>query len=164
MFSYVVEPPAPSDRRRAYLLPISIAVHIVVVAAAIAVPMFAPAILPIPATTLMAFINREVVTPLPPPPAPVARAASEPAPAAVDVDPSAAPIEPPAAIGQETVGESTRGVIHSVEAADSLLRGDSFGAAVDVAPPASTPEPTTPIHVGSGVTAPRKIHDVLPVY
>ena len=108
MFSYITQSPSPvgSRNRNAYV-PISIATHLVLVALAIVVPLFAPSVLPVPATTLMAFISRDVPAP-PPPPAPASSARTE-APPAADVNPFAAPLVSPAAVAPETVGETTRG-------------------------------------------------------
>jgi len=163
MFRYIIDTPVRTDRRRAYVVPISIVTHLVVVAALIAMPLLAPGVLPVPATTLMAFINRDVVTPPPPPAAPVARATPA-EPASLDtVNPFAAPIVSPDAIGPEAVGDATRGLIRGVEGGDAAL-GDTIGVAVDAPPPPPAPEPSKPIHVGGVVTPPSKIHDVMPVY
>ena len=164
MFRYIVESPAPIDRRRAYVVPISIVSHLIVVAAAIAIPMFAPGVLPVPATTLMAFINRDVVTPPPPPAAPVAAKNTQPQPSSDDVNPSVAPIVAPTVIGPEPVGDATRGLIRGVEASDSHVVGDMLGTVVEVAPPPPAPEPSAPVRVGSGIRPPKKIHDVAPIY
>jgi protein TonB len=164
MFRYIIDTPVRTDRRRAYVVPISIVTHLVVVATLIAMPLLAPGVLPVPATTLMAFINRDVVTPPPPPAAPVARA-TRAEPASLDtVNPFAAPIVSPNAIGPEPVGDATRGLIRGVEGGDSAALGNMIGVAVDAPPPPPAPEPSKPFHVGGVVTPPSKIHDVVPVY
>jgi periplasmic protein TonB len=164
MFRYIVESPAPVDRRKAYVLPISIVSHLIVVSAAIAIPLFAPGVLPIPGTTLRAFINGEVVTPPPPPVVPAASTAARPQPSSDDVNPSAAPIVAPTVIGPEPVSDMTRGLIRGVEAGDSHVAGDLLGATVDVQPPPPVPEPSAPLRVGGDITPPKKIYDVAPIY
>ena len=163
MFRYIIDTPVRTDRRRAYVVPISIVTHLVVVAALIAIPLFAPGVLPVPATTLMAFINRDVVTPPPPPAAPARTSRTEP-PSMDTVNSFAAPVVSPGVIGPEPVGDATRGLIRGVEGGDRAVLGDGLGAAVDAPPPPTPPEPSKPIHVGGVVTRPSKIHDVMPVY
>jgi len=164
MFRYIIDTSGRTDRRRAYVVPISIVTHLVVVAALIAMPLLAPGVLPVPATTLMAFINRDMVTPPPPPPAPVARATRAEPPSMDTVNPFAAPIVSPGVIGPEPVGDATRGLIRGVEGGDSTALGDTIGVAVDAPPPPPAAEPSAPVHVGGLVTRPSKIHDVMPVY
>ena len=62
MFRYIIDTPVRTDRRRAYVVPISIVTHLVVVATLIAMPRCSRrASCRCRATTLMAFINRDVV-------------------------------------------------------------------------------------------------------
>ena len=164
MFRYIIEAPVRVDRRRAYVVPISIVTHLVVVAALIATPLFAPGVLPVPATTLMAFINRDVVTPPPPPPAPAPRTSREDPPSTDTSNHFAAPIVSPGVIGPEPVGDTTRGLIRGVEGGDGTALGDILGVTVDAPSPPTAPAPSKPIPVGGVVTRPTKIHDVVPVY
>jgi len=164
MFRYIIDTPVRTDRRRAYVVPISIVTHLFVVAALIAIPLFAPGVLPVPATTLMAFINRDVVTPPPPPAAPVARTTRAEPPNVDPVNPFAAPIVSPGVIGPEPVGDATRGLIRGVEGGDSTALGDTIGVAVGAPAPPPAPEPSAPIQVGGLVTPPKKIYDVAPIY
>jgi periplasmic protein TonB len=165
MFQYIVEPTPPISRKKVYVLPLSIVTHLVIVVAAIAIPMFAPSVLPVPATNLMAFISHDVVTPPPPPAAPPrVTANTQPQPDATNVNLNAAPVVTPAAIGTEPIGEATRGLIRGVEATDRTLIGSGLGSVVDVAPPPAAIEPPATIRVGGNVTPPKKIHDVAPIY
>ena len=75
------------------------------------------------------------------------------------VNPFAAPIVSPDAIGPEPVGDATRGLIRGVEGGDSTALGDMIGVSVDAPPP-----PPAPIRVGGVVTPPKKIYDVAPIY
>jgi len=165
MFQYIVEPTPPVSRKKVYVLPLSIVTHLVIVVAAIAIPMFAPGVLPVPATNLMAFISHEVVTPPPPPAAPPRGAASAPPqPDVTNVKLHAAPVVTPDAIGHDPVGETTKGMIRGVEASDGVLIGGGIGSVVDVAPPPAAVEPPSAIRVGGNVTPPKKIHDAAPIY
>jgi periplasmic protein TonB len=162
MFQYIVEPTPPISRKKVYVLPLSIVTHLVIVFAAVAIPMFAPGVLPVPATNLMAFISHEVVAP-PLPPPPPAMTNVQPQPAAENLNTDAAPIVAPQTIGAEPVRETTKGLIRGVEASDSALIGAPIGSVVDVPPPPAV-EPPPVIHVGGNVTPPKKIHDVAPIY
>jgi periplasmic protein TonB len=165
MFRYIVESPAPVDRRKAFVLPISILSHLIVVAAAVAIPLFAPGVLPVPVTTLIASINSDIVTPPPPPAAPVAHTNRAEPPSMDTVSQFAAPIVSPRAVGPEPVGDATRGLIRGVEGGDGTALGEMLGVVVDAPPPPpAPPEPSKPIRVGSGITRPAKIRDVMPVY
>ncbi len=165
MFQYIVEPTPPLSRKKVYVLPLSIVTHLVIVAAAIAIPLFAPGVLPAPATNLMAFISHDVVTPPPPPAAPPREAASaQRQPEVTNVNLNAAPVVMPDAIGNEPVGETTKGMIRGVEASDGALIGGGIGSVVDVAPPTVAVEPPPPIRVGGNVTPPKKIRDAAPIY
>lgn len=163
MFKYIVEPSPPISRKKVYVLPLSIITHLVIVAVAIAIPLFAPGVLPVPATTLMAFISPAVVAPPPPPPPPTMTEV-RPQPTLENLNSDAAPITSPEAIGAEPVRETTKGLIRGVEASDGALVGAEIGSVVNVAPPPAPVEPSAPIHVGGKVTRPTKLHDVAPVY
>jgi hypothetical protein len=141
MFRYIIDTPVRTDRRRAYVVPISIVTHLVVVAALIAIPLFAPGVLPVPATTLMAFINRDVVDASAASGRAGARTSRAEPPSMDTVNHFAAPIVSPGVIGPEPVGDATRGLIRGVEGGDSAVLGDSLGAAVDAPPPPPHPNP-----------------------
>src|SRR5262245_41165276 len=164
MFQYIVEPTPPISRKKAYVLPLSIITHLAILAAAIAIPLFAPGVLPVPATTLMAFISHDIVTPPPPPVAPRVTAETQPQPAVENLNPDVAPIVSPETIGSEPVRETTKGLIRGVEASDGPVLGAEIGSLVNVAPPPAPVEPTPTIRAGGNVTPPKKVHDVAPVY
>ena len=165
MFSYITESPSPvGHRNRNAYVPLSIVTHLALVAVAIVVPLFAPNALPVPATTLMAFISRDVQPP-PPPAAPlaVARSVRSEAPPSADANPFAAPVVPPATVAPEGVGETTRGLIQGVEGGLGNVLDGALGGRVDLPPPPRV-EPDEPRRVGGDIIRPRKIHDVVPVY
>jgi periplasmic protein TonB len=163
MFRYIVESSTKADKRNAYVLPLSIVTHLVVVAIAMVVPLFAPGVLPVPATTLMAFVS-----PPPPPPAPPAPASSarREAPPSAETNPLAAPIVSPTTIAPEVVGETTKGLIRGVEGGLGNVLDGALGTRAEVPPPAPPPvaEPSVPRRVGGVIRPPTKIHDVMPVY
>jgi len=165
MFRYITESPSRVGTRRAYV-PLSIVAHLVLVTLAIVVPIFGPNVLPVPASTLTAFILRDVPKPPPPPQAPPVReSAPRSQPPDMDVDPFAAPIVPPATVAPETVGQTTRGLIRGVEDGVGNIVDGTLGARGDMPPPPPhAVEPDVPIPVGGKITKPSKIHEVAPVY
>jgi periplasmic protein TonB len=78
MFRDVVDPSIHVGQKHSYTLPLSIAVHVALVAMLIVIPLVAPAALPAPATAaILAFAAPSVAPPPPPPPAPVRAAQIE---------------------------------------------------------------------------------------
>src|SRR5262245_1002727 len=166
MFRYITESPSRVGTRRGYV-PLSIVAHLVLVGLVIVVPIFGPDVLPVAASTFdEVFISRDVPQPPPPPQAPPVReSAPRSQPPDADVDPSAAPIVPPAMIAPETAGQVTRGLIRGVEDGVGNIVDGTLGARVDVPLlPAPPVEPDVPRAVGGEITRPKKIHDVSPVY
>lgn len=154
---------ATSSRRRASLLPVSIAFHAVAIAAFLAVPLLADPDLP-PPNRPMVKPYIEVVTPaLPPhveaPPATRSKSVATPAP-------NAAPLVAPPEVTPEHDFAALESTAAGVEFgastgidADGLIEGT--GDPVPVIPP--TPPPTR-VRVGGRIQAPRKIKNVSPVY
>src|SRR5207247_4315520 len=136
------ESPTKADKRNAYVLPLSIVTHLVVVAIAVIVPIFAPGVLPVPAATLRAFISPAVPTPPPPPAAPPSHATPAAHMSAESVNPLLAPIAPPREIAPERVGETTRGVIQGVEGGDGHAWEGGVGTRLE--PPPAPPPPADP--------------------
>jgi protein TonB len=153
--------PAPVARRRAWLLPLSIVAHGVVLAAVFIAPIMADADLPEPAhaTPIYVAVTTPPLPPAPKPPAPPARAQT-PTTAA---NPAAAPLVAP----DKIVDRTTQTDVPSFET--DIPRGGGgpvTGIMVpntdDYVPP--KPEPRKPIRISAGVMAPKKIHDVAPHY
>src|SRR5262249_15002385 len=146
MFRYVTESTTSVGNRHAYV-PFSIVTHLALVAVAIVVPLFAPNVLPVPVTNLMAFISPDVpVPPLPPAP-PAASSTPRRAPPLEDVNAFAAPIASPSAIAPETIVDTTRGLVRGVEGGVGVVDG-GFGARVEPPSPPPTIEPDEPRRVG----------------
>jgi len=142
-------------------VPISIAVHLVVVAVLVLIPL-SEIVLPVPADRLPDFIP---VAPAPPPPPVVMHQAERPFPgpaAASTAFPVAAPNEippdssAPASIADSAIPDSTGG--------GSDLGGvANIGQTIAVHMP-EPPKPTGPVRAAVLPVAPRKIVDVRPVY
>ncbi len=66
MFREIAEPPVVGSRQ-AFVLPLSILAHLVLLAMTLVMSVLAPGVLPVPATALMAFVNRDVFLPQEPP-------------------------------------------------------------------------------------------------
>jgi protein TonB len=153
--------PAPVARRRAWLLPLSIAAHGIALAAVFITPLVAEGELPDPARATPTYV---LVTDPPMPPAPKPPGEPQPKPTKSSAaNPDAAPLVAPPRIAQETnptlpgvdIGfdEGSRGGV------DGVVPGSRVA---DYVPPA--PEPRKPMRVGGDILAPKKIHDVAPKY
>lgn len=148
-------------RRRVSLLPLSIGVHVVVIAAVIIVPLFADADLPEPARPAgLAYVD----VALPPPPPPPSPAPPRPAGPQPSVSPNKAPLEAPAEIVAEKPTQSTGS---TEEVTGGVPWGVPGGIALDLPPqefvPPPPPQPKT-VRPGGDIQVPRKVHDVRPVY
>jgi protein TonB len=159
LFRQVSDPhPAVGDHRLS-ALPVSIAVHVLVLLAVVVMPLLASDILP--AVRVGEVIFTSVVPPQVPS-APPVLAARRAAPLPV-TNANAAPVEPPSGVNPElpvapvpdVAAPGLSGVV-SVDLPPGLDR-----AVVTEAPP---PEPAAPVRVHSLLRPPVKIHDVLPVY
>src|SRR5262245_29893746 len=70
MFHEIAEPSTRVGSRKALVLPLSIAVHVGIIASALLVPLLAPDVLPNAAVAAITYVRRDVVLPPEPPPAP----------------------------------------------------------------------------------------------
>jgi periplasmic protein TonB len=151
--------PAPIPRRCAWLLPVSIAAHGVVLAGVFIAPIMADAELPEPAHTAPSYIEVRIPQ-LPPAPRPP----GDPQPktnAAPVASPEVAPVTAPDHIApsREAVGPVEPGI----PAGEGLgIPGvpviDAGGDLIEPAPP------RRPLRVGGDILPPRKVHDVAPRY
>ena len=154
-------PPTPV-RRRASLLPVSIATHVAVIAAVVLGPLVAPGELPEPNRPLLYAVT---AIDLPaPPPAPRLAAA----PASGRTSPDKAPLEAPAAIAPESAIEPAAfGTDIALGDMPGLGSGVTGGMdlpdAREAAPPAP-PRQAAPHRVGGQIQPPRALRSVPPVY
>ena len=161
MFRDIIEPSMRVRSRKAFVLPLSIVTHVLVVAILLLVPLMAPGVLPMPTAALMAFVSRDVT--LPPPPAP--RQPDDTNKPVIDVNAEAAPLEPPSAITPDSMVEPAPELVGTVEGAGNL----PGGIVEDLIPPPPPPPPPPPVpdapfRVGGVIRPPTKIKDVRPVY
>ena len=164
MFDDVVDPSIKVGGTRAYTVPLSIAVHTVVLIVLIIVPLVATDTLPTP-TTMMSFITPAPPASPPPPPAPPPRNARDAQPVTV-VNPDAAPIEAPHTIAPEREVVHEAAAVGSVEGSNGTIPGGLLERAVPPPPPPPAPvvAPQEPIRAGGKIKEPTKIKDTPPVY
>jgi periplasmic protein TonB len=166
LFRDVVEPSIKVGDRRGYTVPLSIAVHALLISAAIIVPLVVTdsSVLPVP-SAMFAFVTAAAL-PLPPA-APLPRLAAASKPPAV-ANPNAAPAEPPPDIAPERPSQATGEPFRGLENTTGLVPGggvESLAASPPPPPPPARPADTpAPVRLNSGVQGPTKIKDVLPVY
>ena len=144
---------------------VSIVVHAVVVAAACITQLLAVGPLPPVPHDPLSFAGvvpiRIVDIPLPPPQR-ASRSGSDLDPAAVSV----APIEAPSTVSDERLpacGDCTAAT-DAVGVERGIPSSVVFGNAQPPPPPPPPPQTQTPIHLSSGMRAPRKLTHVDPVY
>jgi protein TonB len=167
MFRDVVDPSIHVGQKHSYTLPLSIAVHVALVAMLIVIPLVAPAALPAPATAaILAFAAPSVAPPPPPPPAPV-RAAQIEQPKSI-INQTAAPLEAPTDIAPERQTPETTPLLSAVEGSGATVRGGEIGIPGSFGPPAppspKTEVPSPPVRPGGNIRPPAKIKDVKPIY
>jgi protein TonB len=150
-------------QRRLSVLPVSIAIHAIVLTVFLVSPWISEGELPIVGSPVKAF-QADAPPPPPPPPAPVsatvARTTAAPTQAPDDIAE-----EPPARANTDE--EAPPGAISfgdgpAVETRTSLL-GD-LGKTVAPLPPPPVPEPAKPVRVGTGIREPKKLVHVAPTY
>jgi protein TonB len=152
--------PSVGARRRAALLPLSIAAHAVLLAAWFIVPLFADTELPDPPNREMAAYVQ--VTLPPPPPAAVHRDA---VPRTVATsDPNLPPIDVPTKIAPEGHTERPEdGIGSEIGVPDGIV--GAIGSRVDsFVPPPPPPAQKVPVRAGGVIEEPRKIKYVAPIY
>jgi periplasmic protein TonB len=157
LFGDVSDPSVRVGSRKWYTVPLSLAVHTVVLLLAIVVPLVATGALPDPRTALTYV---PVVPPMPAPP-PVRRA---PPPDRPIADPHAAPIVTPSSITKEPdipPGFETVGTPDGIGLIDGL---DTVIAPPPPPPPPPPPAPQKPVPVGGNIRPPERTEYVAPVY
>jgi protein TonB len=152
--------PAPVARRRAWLLPVSIAAHGVVLAGVFIAPIMADAELPDPAHAAPIYVE-VTIPPLPPAPRPPGESRPRPAKAAPTADPDVAPLTVPDRIApsREAAGLVDTGIPSGQGLGlPGVLVNDGGGGFLEPAPPQK------PLRVGGDILPPKKLRDVAPRY
>jgi protein TonB len=153
-------PAAPTGRLSA--LPVSIAVHALVIAALVVIPLFATDVLPLVQATDVFWTP--VLLPPSPPPSPIAPTRrAEPA-AAAEV--ATTPLEPPAGVHRERLIVAEPPVdVPALDTSGSIPGTGVPGGTGPVLPDApQAVRPAAAVPVGALVTPPVKIRDVSPIY
>ena len=163
LFRDVAAPSVRVGSRAGYIVPLSVAAHVLVCAGIFVAPLVATDALPVP-QTMLAFAAPAPPPVPPPPPAPVAAAARRAR--AATVNPHAAPREAPPAIVPERAPLVPDGVPLGVQG--GLPAGQIGGVHVDVpvappAPPSLRPA-AGPVRIGGAIRPPEKVRHVNPVY
>ena len=157
LFGDVVNPSVRVGSRKWYTVPLSLAVHTVVVLTVIVVPLLATGVLPMPRESVTF-----AITPLDiPAPPPVRRIQPQTTQA---VNHNAAPVEQPTTIEKETGFEPgfETGVKGGLDVTDAgLVSGTD---AIVAPPPPPKPVVQEPVRVGGHIREPAKIHNVAPIY
>lgn len=161
LFRQILEHHSSEPARRLSALPVSIAVHALVLAAAIAIPLIAPGVLPLVQGSDLSWTP--VV--LPPSPPPIPAPASRPTAPAQAVIASSVPVEPPKGISQERLIVPDTPPDPAAPALASVVPGTGVpGGTGVVVPDAPPPGPATPVLASTLVTPPVKIRDASPEY
>jgi len=158
LFGEVEHPSARVGTRSRYTVPISLAVHALVVVGILAATILGPAVLPAPASGELILLA-DVHIPEPPPPRIVAARLTPVA----RVNPNAAPMVAPDHIAPEVP------VPDDIHVNDATVTGiipgaTDFSTVVGEAPAPPPPAPVVPVRVGGKVRPPAKTVDVPPIY
>jgi protein TonB len=146
-------------------LPVSIAIHSMIILAVLIVPLLTSEELPEPSASARAFFVEPPAAPPPPPPppppAPKAQVQPKTPPKPVEENKFVAPIETPTEITPEAAPDLgiEGGVAGGVEGG---VPGGVVGGVVGGLP--SAPPPVEPVRVGGNIKEPKKIKNANPVY
>ena len=158
LFGQMTRPFEGVGARSRFTVPVSLAAHVLAVAAIVVVPLVASDALPTLHTSLSVSMVTPVVPPAPPPPR--VRPRVEPSRVA---DANAAPTIAPDGVTKEP--DWQRDGTMTANDGPGLVDGiDSSATLVPPPPPPPTPEPQQPVRVGGVIQPPTKIHDVAPIY
>jgi protein TonB len=168
LFRDVVEPSIKVGDRRGYTVPLSIAVHALLVAALIIVPFVATdsSILPTP-SAMFAFVT--AADPPAPPAAPPRLAAAQERVPVPTTNPGVAPLDVPTDITPEHPTQATGDPVTGLENATGVVPGGAFEHSAGPPPPpplspARAAAPPAPVRPGGDIQRPTKIKDVPPLY
>ena len=152
--------------KQSYTLPVSIAIHLIVLLVVVVVPILTSEELPEPSSAVKAFFVEPAAPPPPPPPPPppAPKAASQPRPMSTPVpveNKFTAPVEVPEEVKPE------EGIDLGVEGGvpggvEGGVPGGVVGGVVGGLPDA--PPPTQAVRVGGQIKEPKKLKNVNPTY
>jgi periplasmic protein TonB len=149
--------------RSRYTVPVSIALHVAILAVVLLAPLMAPALMPTPASVMIFAAPAPTPTPPPPPPAPADGAVRD---AAATSRAEAAPTSAPAQIVSERPAAAPVrdgvGVAGGVEGGIELP-GVLVTPVVEIPEP-PPPLPVKPVRPGGVIKEPAKTRHVSPVY
>lgn len=154
---------ATPARRRASLLPVSLAAHVAAIAVAVLMPVLADGDLPPVTRQATPYVSLE----LPPPPPPAGRMTPAPSRPAKGPSPGIAPLDPPDGIKPESAIEPSHfGPGVDISDMPGLPTGTDGGLELPavVVPPPPPPTPAGPLRPGGRIRTPRRLVDVAPVY
>jgi periplasmic protein TonB len=150
-------------RRRLSVLPVTIAVHVVVIGMFVVTPILTGGDLPVIASAVPYFIRAAAPPPAPPPPPSASTVAPRSNVAPREAPHTIPPVEvPPAPPAGPRVEGGDNLTVQTGDAA-GLLNGANFSAPPTALPPAP-PETPKVVRVGGLIKEPRKLVHVPPVY
>jgi protein TonB len=153
--------------KQGYTLPVSIAIHIVVIIAVVVIPLMTAEALPEPTSVVKAFFVEPAAAPPPPPPPPPPapkaqvqpRVASTPQP--VQENKFTAPIDTPDSVKpDEGIDLGVEGGVPG--GVEGGVPGGVVGGVVGGLPDA--PPPPAAVRVGGQIKEPKKLKNIAPVY
>lgn len=159
LFRDVVDPSITVGAKKRYFVPFSIAVHVLVVIAALILPIVASDALPMP-PEMLAFLSA-APAPLPPPPPPRAIQSRHPV---AEMDPAVAPITAPADIRPEDPVEPVRDAPGNPAGLVEGVPSSIVESAVPPPPPPAPAPPAEPVRAIRSIKPPMKLKDVAPKY
>jgi protein TonB len=155
LFGDVTHPSITIGNRKWYTVPVSLLSHSAIVAALVAIPILAPALMPeIDANAGLVLPITPVIPPPPPLPA-------KPVPPQPVENPNAAPTVAPDTIAPEKPVEP---VWRESDQPGLIPGGSPSEIASIIEPPAPPPVPQAPVRVGGAIRNPTMIRKVDPVY
>jgi protein TonB len=162
MFGDVGNPSVRVGTKQWYTIPLSLLAHMVGIIALIVIPLLASDMIPTPQSVL-AFAAMPPAPPPPPPPPPPPAAPPTPQPI-VDVNPTAAPLEPPKEIKPEPPPPPTLTSVGQIGGVPGGVPGGVVSNTLTIAAPPPPPPPQEPVRAGGAVQEPKLLKRVEPVY
>ena len=161
LFRQVLENRTSGSAGRLSAFPLSVAVHALVLAVAVVVPLIATDVLPLVQSGDVAWMP--VVLPAAPPPIPPP--VSQPTAPAQAVTGPSVPLEPPKGVGPERLMAAERPPDPDAPTGVGVVQGTGVPAGMGVVvPDAPPPAVVTPVPASTLVTPPVRIRAVSPVY